>query len=113
MLRQIRSYRSKSAILTQSSLCTRDSRSILLCSQIDKGKEIFRIRAGSHESYNPSRVERVLTTMTRGAAKVIGTRNGLPEEFWKYKRKDVKNFIGIGWKIELDDEQGLDPLNLL
>jgi hypothetical protein len=38
--------------------------------------------------------------MTRGAAKVIGTRNGLPKEFWKYKRKDVENFIGIGWKIE-------------
>jgi hypothetical protein len=74
---------------------------------------IYRIRAGSHESYNPSRVERVLTTQTRGTAKVIGTRNGLPEESWKYKRKDVENFIGVGWKIEQDDEQGLDPLDLL
>lgn len=74
---------------------------------------IYRIRAGSHESYNPSRVERVLTTKTRGTAKVIGTKDGLPEEFWKYKRKDVENFIGIGWKIDEDDEQGLDPLNLL
>ncbi|KAJ5302301.1 hypothetical protein N7508_007164 [Penicillium antarcticum] len=74
---------------------------------------IYRIRAGSHESYNPSRVERVLTTKTRGTAKVIGTRNGLPEEFWKYQRKDVENFVGIGWKVEEDDEQGLDPLGLL
>ncbi|KAJ6136796.1 hypothetical protein N7497_012349 [Penicillium chrysogenum] len=74
---------------------------------------IYRIRAGSYESYNPSRVERVLTTKTRGTAKVIGTRNGLPEEFWKYQRKDVEDFIGIGWKVEDDDEQGLNPLNLL
>ncbi|KAJ5860647.1 uncharacterized protein N7529_007957 [Penicillium soppii] len=74
---------------------------------------IYRIRAGSHESYNPSQVERVLTTKTRGTAKEIGTRDGHPEEFWKYKRKDVEDIIGIGWKIEQDDEQGLDPLNLL
>jgi hypothetical protein len=74
---------------------------------------IYRIRAGSHESYNPSRVERVLTTKSRGTAKVIGTRNGLPEELWKYKRKDVEDFIGIGWKVDEDDEQGLEPLNLL
>jgi hypothetical protein len=74
---------------------------------------IYRIRAGSYESYNPSRVERVLTTKTRGTAKVTGTRNGLPEEFWKYQRKDVEDFIGIGWKVEDDDEQGLNPLNLL
>jgi hypothetical protein len=74
---------------------------------------IYRIRAGSHESYNPSQVERVLTTKTRGTAKELGKRDGLPEEFWKYKRKDVEDIIGIGWKIEQDDEQGLDPLNLL
>ncbi|KOS36445.1 hypothetical protein ACN38_g12811, partial [Penicillium nordicum] len=74
---------------------------------------IYRIRAGSHESYNPSRVERVLTLMTRGTAKVTGVNNGLPEEFWKYQRKDVEDFVGIGWKVEEDDEQGFDPLNLL
>ncbi|KAJ9482119.1 hypothetical protein VN97_g11327 [Penicillium thymicola] len=74
---------------------------------------IYRIRAGSHESYNPSRVERVLTSMTRGTAKVTGVKNGLPEEFWKYQRKDVEDFVGIGWKVEEDDEQGFDPLNLL
>lgn len=74
---------------------------------------IYRIRAGSYESYNPSRVERVLTTLTRGTAKVIVIKNGLPEEFWKYKRKDVEDLIGIGWKVEEDDEQGFDPLNLL
>jgi hypothetical protein len=73
---------------------------------------IYRIRAGSHESYNPSRVERVLT-MTRGTAKVAGVRNGLREEFWKYKRRDVEDFIGIGWKVEDDDEQGIYPLDLL
>ncbi|KAJ5932806.1 hypothetical protein N7516_007295 [Penicillium verrucosum] len=74
---------------------------------------IYRIRAGSHESYNPSQVERVLTMMTRGTAKVTGIKNGLPEEFWKYQRKDVEDFVGIGWKVEEDDEQGVNPLNLL
>ncbi|KAF7519524.1 hypothetical protein PCG10_009929 [Penicillium crustosum] len=74
---------------------------------------IYRIRAGSHESYNPSQVERVLTTLTRGTAKVTGTKNGLPEEFWKYQRRDVEDLVGIGWKVEEDDEQGLNPLNLL
>ncbi|KAJ5932857.1 hypothetical protein N7516_007346 [Penicillium verrucosum] len=74
---------------------------------------IYRIRAGSHESYNPSQVERVLTMLTRGTAKVTGTKNGLPEEFWKYQRRDVEDLVGIGWKVEEDDEQGLNPLNLL
>ncbi|OQD86929.1 hypothetical protein PENSOL_c082G00194, partial [Penicillium solitum] len=51
--------------------------------------------------------------MTRGTAKVTGTKNGLPKEFWKYQRKDVEDFVGIGWKVEEDDKQGLNPVNLL
>lgn len=79
----------------------------------DRTAPIYRIRAGSHESYSPHMVERVLTMKTRGTAKVTGTKNGLPEEFWKYKRKDVENILGIGWKIEDDNEEGLNPLSLL
>jgi len=36
-----------------------------------------------------------LTTKTRGTAKVTGTRDRLPKKFWKYKRRDVENFLGI------------------
>lgn len=78
----------------------------------DRNTPIYRVRAGSHESYSPHIVERVLSK-TRGNAKISGTKNGLPEEFWKYKRRDVENILGIGWKIEDDDEEGLNPLSLL
>ncbi|OJJ42037.1 hypothetical protein ASPZODRAFT_147845 [Penicilliopsis zonata CBS 506.65] len=79
----------------------------------DSTTPIYRIRAGSHESYSPHMVERVLTTKTRGNAKGTRTRNGIPEEFWKYKREHVANILGVGWKIEDDDEEGLNPLDLL
>ncbi|KAJ5639169.1 uncharacterized protein N7484_007031 [Penicillium longicatenatum] len=78
----------------------------------DKSAPIFRIRSGSHESYNPGKVERVLTK-TRGTAKFTVIKDGLVEEFWKYTRKNVKDIIAIGWKIEDDDEEGINPLNLL
>ncbi|KAJ5152445.1 hypothetical protein N7492_009725 [Penicillium capsulatum] len=74
---------------------------------------IYRIRAGSHESYNPSRVERVLTTKTRGTAKVTGIKNGLPTEYWKYERKHVEDLLGVGWKVEGDDENNTDALAAL
>ncbi len=79
----------------------------------DRTTPIYRIRAGSHESYSPHIVERVLTIKTRGNAKVTGTKNGLPQEFWKHKRKDVENILSIGWKVDDNDEDGLNPLNLL
>lgn len=79
----------------------------------DRSTPIYRIRAGSHESYNPSRVERVLTTKTRGTAKFTGTKNGIPEEYWKYERKHVEDLLRVGWKVEDDDENGINPLGLL
>ena len=79
----------------------------------DRNTPIYRIRAGSHESYDPSKVARVYSTSTRGTKKVIGHRDGRPGEFWEYKREDVKDFLGIGWKVEDDNEDGLDPLNYL
>ncbi|KAJ6070715.1 hypothetical protein N7467_012034 [Penicillium canescens] len=74
---------------------------------------VYRIRAGSYESYNPRQVERVLTSQARGTAKLVTKRKGLVEEFWRWNRNHVEDFVGIGWKVEDDDEQGLDPLNLL
>ncbi|CEJ55669.1 hypothetical protein PMG11_01917 [Penicillium brasilianum] len=79
----------------------------------DRATPIYRIRAGSHESYSRHMVEQVLSTKTRGNAKETGVKNGIPEEFWKYRRKDVEDILGVGWKIEDDDEEGLNPLNLL
>ncbi|KAJ5641213.1 hypothetical protein N7490_005213 [Penicillium lividum] len=79
----------------------------------DRSTPIYRIRAGSHETYNPSTVERVLTSKTRGTAKRVTMKDGIPDECWKYTRRDVKDLIGIGWKVEDDDESGLNPLNLL
>ncbi|CAI7615416.1 unnamed protein product [Penicillium pancosmium] len=74
---------------------------------------IYRIRAGSHEIYDKKQTQRVLTTQTRGTAKVSETKGGLPEERWAYTRDDVEDIIGIGWKIEDDDEEGFDPIDLL
>ncbi|KAJ6111042.1 hypothetical protein N7486_003277 [Penicillium sp. IBT 16267x] len=79
----------------------------------DRHTPIYRIRAGSHQSYNRHQVECVLTTKTRGNAKLIRRRNGLKEEYWKYQRKHVKNILGVGWKVYGDDENDLDPLALL
>jgi hypothetical protein len=54
-----------------------------------------------------------LTSQARGTAKVVTKRKGLVEEFWRWNRNHVDDFVGIGWKVEDDDEEGLDPLNLL
>ena len=75
---------------------------------------IFRIRAGSYESYNPRKVERVLISKTRGTAKeVVEDDDGVLDEYWKYNRRDVAGILGIGWKIEDDDEDTINPLSLL
>ncbi|KAJ5927155.1 hypothetical protein N7516_008928 [Penicillium verrucosum] len=75
---------------------------------------IFRIRAGSYESYNPRKVERVLISKTRGTAKEVEEDDdGVLDEHWKYNRRDVAGILGIGWKIEDDDEDGINPLSLL
>lgn len=41
---------------------------------------------------------------------VTNKDNGIREEIWKYARKDVEDILGVGWKIEDDDESGIDPL---
>ncbi|KAJ5660891.1 uncharacterized protein N7484_000263 [Penicillium longicatenatum] len=79
----------------------------------DRHTPIYRIRAGSHQSYNRHEVDCVLTTKTRGNVKRIRMRNGLEEEYWKWDRRQIKNILGVGWKLSEDDENDLDPLALL
>lgn len=79
----------------------------------DRSDPIYRIRAGSHESYDRSRVERVLISKTRGTAKVLFKRDGILDEGWKYDRQHVEDFIGVGWKVEDDDESDIDALSMI
>ncbi|KAK5728173.1 hypothetical protein LTS12_027357 [Elasticomyces elasticus] len=68
-----------------------------------KGKPIYRVRAGSSEPYDQQTTELVLTT-TRGNAKSRIETNNVHQEVWKYSRHDVSDIIGVGWKVEDDDE---------
>jgi hypothetical protein len=74
---------------------------------------IYRIRAGSHEFYDPSKVTRVLTK-ARGNAKIQVRRDdGVPDEIWEYSRENVSDILGVGWKVEDDDESEINPLDLI
>ncbi|KAJ5084785.1 hypothetical protein NUU61_009364 [Penicillium alfredii] len=75
----------------------------------DRSAPIYRIRAGSHEYYNPSQVERFLPTKTRGNQQYMYG----DEMYWKFDRKNVVDILGVGWKVEGDDESGMDALDLL
>ncbi|KAI9040416.1 P-loop containing nucleoside triphosphate hydrolase protein [Aspergillus affinis] len=77
-----------------------------------KKKPIYRVRAGSSEPYDPQRAELVLST-TRGNTKVPGEKNGTPQEVWAYSRNDVADIIGVGWKVEDDDEANINALALI
>ncbi|KAE8308579.1 hypothetical protein BDV41DRAFT_592103 [Aspergillus transmontanensis] len=79
-----------------------------------KSKPIFRVRAGSYEYYDKKRVTRVLSSQNRGYMKKPEVIDGIPGETWKYGRRDVSNILGVGWKVEDDDdENGIDPLDLM
>ncbi|KAB8069691.1 hypothetical protein BDV29DRAFT_161169 [Aspergillus leporis] len=78
-----------------------------------KSKPIFRVRAGSYEYYDKKRVTRVLLSQNRGYMKKPEVTDGILGETWKYSRKDVSNILGVGWKVEDDDENGIDPLELI
>ncbi|KAA8644959.1 hypothetical protein EYZ11_008157 [Aspergillus tanneri] len=77
-------------------------------------KSIYRIRAGSYEAYDPDGVPCLFSTSKRGQEREMFTNSqGRLEERLKYKREDVHGIIGVGWKIEDDDEEGLEPLDLI
>jgi hypothetical protein len=93
---------------------------------------IFRIRAGSYEPYDPKETPQILSVQRgrgrsdftdnvrfplaaqpRGHVKRVEEDNdGEFYESWMYQRLDVAGILGIGWKVEDDDEEneGLDQL---
>ncbi|KAL6230943.1 hypothetical protein BDW75DRAFT_244352 [Aspergillus navahoensis] len=91
---------------------------------------IHRIRAGLYEVYDPTAVPQILSVQQsdaklrpgrahqaiqpRGRAKLtIEYDDGNLKETWKFTRADVAGIIGIGWKVDDDDEESVEPLDLL
>ncbi|KAL4999220.1 hypothetical protein BDV10DRAFT_184629 [Aspergillus recurvatus] len=74
-----------------------------------KKTPIYRVRAGSSLPYNPRSTEQVLSK-TRGNAKIRVQAEGTVKEVWKYTRDDVQDIIGVGWKVEDDDDTSTNAL---
>jgi hypothetical protein len=77
-----------------------------------KARPIYRVRAGSSIPYDTRTTEQVLS-ITRGNAKVRIQSSGNTEEIWKYSRDDVEDIIGVGWKVEDDDDASTNALALI
>lgn len=77
-----------------------------------KRTPIYRVRAGSSEPYDQKMTEMVLSK-TRGNSKSTLPLNGINQEVWKYSRNEVLDIIGVGWKVEDDDEANLNALALI
>ncbi|KAF4207305.1 hypothetical protein CNMCM8927_003579 [Aspergillus lentulus] len=78
-----------------------------------KRKAIYRVRAGSSMPYSEHDTELVLG-QTRGNKKIILTDDrGRVREAWEYTRNQVDDIVGVGWKIEDDDEAGVNALELI
>ena len=75
---------------------------------------IYRIRAGSNETYDPDSVPCLFSTSKRGQEReMVQMSTKRWEERLKWKREDVHGIIGVGWKVEDDDEEGLEALDLI
>ncbi|KAL4802848.1 hypothetical protein BDV18DRAFT_163808 [Aspergillus unguis] len=96
---------------------------------------MFRIRAGSYEPYDPKKVPRIFSiqrggrgpgwlemkteedatiAQPRGHLKVIAEDDeGEFQESWMYGRSDVAGILGVGWKVEDDDDFEGEPLDSL
>ncbi|KAL4927715.1 uncharacterized protein BDV17DRAFT_299030 [Aspergillus undulatus] len=77
-----------------------------------KKTPIYRVQAGSSMPWDPRSVEQVLT-QTPGTAKHIDTIDGKKVESYQKSRQDVRDIIGVGWKVEGDDEDGGSSLALI
>ncbi|KAL4889249.1 hypothetical protein BDV59DRAFT_186820 [Aspergillus ambiguus] len=77
-----------------------------------KRQPIYRVRAGSSEVFDKRSTELVLS-QTRGSKKMIISDNGVKKEMWEYSRNQVVDIIGVGWKVEDDDEHGVNALALI
>ncbi|OGM39289.1 hypothetical protein ABOM_012147 [Aspergillus bombycis] len=84
----------------------------------------YRIRAGANVTYDQSCVPQVLSSgalstdpqskSSRGREKVSAiTEFGTVEEKWRYNRGDVRTILAVAWKVDDDDEEGIEPLDLL
>lgn len=74
----------------------------------------YRIRAGAYEFYDPKSVPRVYSTSAWGHQKErFQNSKGEEDERWKYNRDNVEGIIGVGWKIKDDDEDEIEPLELV
>lgn len=71
----------------------------------EKPYQIYRIRAGSHQVYDRTTTEQVLS-IRRGNTKRIIPENGIKKEVWKWGREHVKRIVGVGFKIAEDEEHG-------
>jgi hypothetical protein len=74
-----------------------------------KKSPIYRVRAGSSLPYNLRSTEQVLSK-TRGNAKIRVQAGGTVKGVWKYTRDDVQDIIGMGWKVEDDDNTSANTL---
>lgn len=77
-----------------------------------KRNPIFRVRAGSSQPYDPPVAECVLN-ITPGNRKSLIEKNGMTDEVWKNTRNDVLDIIGVGWKVDGDDEASANALALI
>ena len=75
---------------------------------------IYRIRTGSSETYDPDSVPCLFSTSKRGQEREFFVNSqGRQEECLKWKRDHVHGIVGVGWKLEDDDEESLEPLDLV
>ncbi|KAL4924640.1 uncharacterized protein BDV17DRAFT_300913 [Aspergillus undulatus] len=77
-----------------------------------KQSPIYRVRAGSSLPYDPRSIEQVLS-VTRGNAKIQTKENGMSKESYTYSRDDVQDILGVGWKVEDDDDTNANALALI
>jgi hypothetical protein len=62
--------------------------------------------------YDSRTAEQILST-TRGNSKIVLTANGKRAEVWKFSRDDVQDLLGVGWKVEGDDDVSANALALI
>ncbi|KAL4744428.1 hypothetical protein BDW72DRAFT_212680 [Aspergillus terricola var. indicus] len=78
-----------------------------------KTAPIYRVRAGSSMPWDPRTAEQVLSRTPGNSKVILKTENGEKKETWKYSRQHVLDIIGVGWKVEGDDDASGHSLALI
>ncbi|KAF7173681.1 hypothetical protein CNMCM5623_005905 [Aspergillus felis] len=74
----------------------------------------YRIRAGAYKFYDPKSVPRVYSTSAWGHQKErFQNSKGEEDKHWKYNHNNIAGIIGVGWKIKDNDEDEIEPLELV